>query len=224
MSVVGVDGCKSGWIAVVIRDGSVYVHHLSGIEVLAEKIPDVEAIAIDIPIGLLEVGKRTADLAAMKELHKRANTVFLAPVRHVLSADSYLEANELSKQVGGYGLSRQAYALFPKIRQVDEWLSSAPCPVWEIHPELSFAKLNESVPLPSKRSWTGMMMRREILKRVGIDLDHVAGSVGEEASVDDMLDAGIAAHTAWEILARRAQPIPETPEFDSKGREIAIWV
>jgi predicted RNase H-like nuclease len=51
--VVGVDACKTGWIAVVLRDGTApHAHFLPVIDSLESVAPDADAVAIDIPIGL----------------------------------------------------------------------------------------------------------------------------------------------------------------------------
>src|ERR1700722_5111436 len=65
MTVVGIDGCRSGWIAVVIdHAGEVSAHHLYLIDDVFALAPDATVIGIDIPIGLPEAGRRQSDLAA----------------------------------------------------------------------------------------------------------------------------------------------------------------
>lgn len=207
MAIVGVDACKSGWIAVVLRGEGVSAIYLKQIDDLEATIPDAEVIAIDIPIGLPTTGKRLADIEAKKALGKRASTLFVVPVRTALEASSYGDATRLSRELSGFGISQQSYALAPKILEVERWLPSARCPVWEVHPELSFAELHGSVMTSSKKSWIGMMKRREALMRVGIDLDHVTGIASEQAATDDMLDAAVAAWSAERILEGRARPV-----------------
>ena len=80
MSVVGVDACKSGWIAVVLRGTNVSAVYLRGVSDLASVIPDAEVIAIDIPIGLPKDGRREADIAAKKFLGARGSTIGRAHV------------------------------------------------------------------------------------------------------------------------------------------------
>lgn len=136
MSAVGVDACKGGWIAVVLRDeGKPEAHYLPDIGTLTSAIPDAQSVAIDIPIGLPEAGHRAADAAARALLGPRRSSVFNTPVRAALTAPNYATANAISVELTGSGLSQQSFALGVKILEVDAWLSSAPCPVWEVHPD-----------------------------------------------------------------------------------------
>lgn len=102
-------------------------------------------------------------------------------------------------------------------------VARAPCPVWEIHPEVSFRFLMGAPATASKQSWTGMIERRSALLAVGIDLDQVTGNGAIMAATDDMLDAGVAAWSAMRLLDGTARSLPDPPEFDAAGRPIAIW-
>ena len=139
MVAVGLDACKRGWVAVVVReDMTVEAHLLSEIEEVANKVLDATAIAIDIPIGLPTAGIRQADRAARLVLGPRRNSVFTTPVRAALEAPTHAVATALSVELTGAGISQQAYALRSKILEVERWLPRAPAPVWEVHPEVSF--------------------------------------------------------------------------------------
>jgi predicted RNase H-like nuclease len=111
-----------------------------------------------------------------------------------------------------------------KIFEVEKWLADAPCPVYEVHPELSFKQMTGAVVEPPKKTWAGMTARRAALLREGINLDHVGHDVGRRAGTDDVLDAGAAAWTARRILGGSARSIPATLELSLSGRRIAIWV
>jgi predicted RNase H-like nuclease len=224
MALVGIDGCVGGWIAVVIREGGLSLSFLANIGELSVAVPDVEVVAIDIPIGLPPSGRRAADVEGKQRLGARASTLFYAPVRESLLASSFDEANRLAREKSGYGLSRQTFGLFSKIREVDEWLDSAPCDVREVHPELSFAGLAGHVMPASKKSWTGMSDRRRALKGAGFVLDRLDDKAGRLAGADDVLDAAVAAWSARRISEGRACSIPGVPETDSHGRQMAIWV
>ena len=223
MSVVGVDACKSGWIAVVLRGTDVSAVYLHGVSDLAAVIPDAEVIAIDIPIGLPEDGRRAADVAAKNLLGPRGSTLFYVPVRAALEAASHDEATRISTKLTGQGISQQSFALKKKIFEVEEWLPEAPCPVYEVHPEVSFVKLRNAPLTSSKKTWTGMLQRRDALKSVGIDLDEIGGDVGRQAAVDDMLDAGVAAWSARRLLEGLQGSMPATPELGPLGEKMAIW-
>jgi predicted RNase H-like nuclease len=222
MSVVGIDACKSGWIAVVLRGTSVSAVYLQGVSDLAAEIPDAEVIAIDIPIGLPKDGRRAADIAAKKLLGTRGSTLFHVPVRAALEASSHEEATRISTELTGHGISQQSFALKKKIFEVEEWLPVAPCPVYEVHPEVSFVKLCGSPLTSLKKSWTGMLQRREALKKVGIDLDGVDGDVGRRAAVDDLLDAGVAVWSAGRILEGLQCSLPATPEIGDDSAKTVL--
>ena len=75
----------------------------------------------------------------------------------------------------------------------------------------------------TKKSWYGMSERRAALAVAGINLHHVDANVGSSAGVDDILDAAVAAWSALRLLAGSAVSIPDPPEKDMSGRDMAIW-
>lgn len=224
VTVVGVDACKRGWIAVVLRPGALpEAHYLPAIEELSSTVPGAQVVAVDIPIGLPETGRRDADVEARKVLGARRDSVFFAPVRDALLAATHALASEASKRLTGLGISQQSFALGPKVREVEEWIPDAPCPVFEIHPELSFAQLMQRPATASKKSWAGMVERRAALAGVGIVLDSVSGAAAVNAAADDVLDAAVAAWTAGRLLDGTAVSFPVSPPVDRRGRHVAIW-
>lgn len=221
---MGIDGCRDGWIAVVWRETVTEVHFWTSIRQLHE-ITDAQLVAIDIPLGLSETGDRDADVLARRNLPGRSSTIFNAPPRACLDAgDDYQRASDLSRQHGSKGLSRQSFGLLAKIREVDEFWRAAPCPLVEVHPELSFARLNGGVPLAPKKSWAGVVVRRELLLAQRIDLDNFRSRPAARAAADDVLDAGVCAWTARRILIGDARCLPDPPQHDATGREMCIRV
>jgi predicted RNase H-like nuclease len=244
---VGFDGCPAGWVAVTLVDGRV-----DSVEVVAQLAPAVAArgpaaIAADMPIGLID-GIRDADVAARRLLPGRASSVFSTPPRAVVdgwrdgSVATHAQATALAVAVTGKGLSQQAWRLVPKIAEVDDLVeslgdpgpvdgavtpggpSSSPSPlsVLEVHPEVAFAVVTGG-PLPRKRSWAGVNVRRSVLRRLGVALpDRFAGD--ELAAPDDVVDAGICAWVADGAVS--GEPLltaPEQPtQHDHRGRPIAI--
>jgi predicted RNase H-like nuclease len=225
MTLVGIDGCRSGWIAVVIdHAGRVRAHHLHLIDDVLAVAPDADVIAIDIPIGLPMAGRRQSDLAARDFLGVRRNSIFHTPVRAALEAATHSEATAASLRMTGFGLSQQSYALRRKIIEVEQWLPSAPCPVFEVHPEVSFAVLLGAPAAASKKTWAGMRQRWRGLTAAGIDLEALdVGKASVAASVDDMLDAAVVAWTARRIAAGTARSFPDPPETGTAGRALAVW-
>jgi len=56
MRVLGVDGCRKGWLGVVLDDGRCEAVFAPRIADLAAGVGPVDGIGIDMPIGLLEQG------------------------------------------------------------------------------------------------------------------------------------------------------------------------
>lgn len=224
VAVVGVDACKKGWIAVEIpREGEPAAHYLKHIGDVTEAVPSAQVIGVDIPIGLPAKGRRRADIEARALLGARGSSVFWTPPRQVLVSETHALATRLAVEMTGAGISQQSYALAAKVLEVDGWLPSAPCPVVEVHPEASFAVMLRQPAKASKKSWAGVVERRDALAAEGIVLDHVSGAATLHAAVDDMLDAAAAAWTALRVLSGLARCLPDPPEIDSAGRSVAIW-
>lgn len=144
-------------------------------------------------------------------------------MREAITAETHALATRAAFESTGTGISQQAYALGKKILEVELWLPSAPCPVYEVHPEVSFAVLLGAPALATKKTWAGMVERRQGLESKGISLDRVDGIATIRASVDDMLDAAVAAWTADRVIRARARSFPDPPRVDASGQQVAIW-
>jgi predicted RNase H-like nuclease len=223
MTYVGIDACKRGWTVVELAGDDVNIHYLHHLSELQIKVPGAEFVGIDMPIGIPEQGRRSADVAAKQLLGKRRNSVFYVPVRTVLEASTHYEATRVARQLMGQGVSQQSYSLGPKIFEVERWLPSAPCPVREVHPELSFWRLDTDGITASKKTWTGAMQRARALKKVGIDLDRAVGDGGEFGTVDDVLDAAAAAWSARRIFYGLGQCVPDPVDQLPSTTQSAIW-
>jgi predicted RNase H-like nuclease len=220
-TVLGVDACKSGWVGIAWSGGTVTPHFAPTIGELADAAGPLAVMAIDIPIGLPDRGRRLADQQAREFIRPRQSSVFLTPVRATLGIRQHSRANAVSLQHTGQGMSIQAFSLLPKIQEVDDWLPKAPCRVVEIHPEVSFTQL-AGRPLAPKKTWAGAEHRRQLLTEVGIVLTGPLGEAGK-AAVDDVLDAAIAAWSARRVHLGAALSFPAPPEVLGDGTEAAIW-
>lgn len=224
--VLGADACPAGWVGIVLSPAGVraVVHaEIGGLVAAAGASGPLEAIAIDIPVGLADAGPRQADLLARRAAGRRGASVFVTPVRRAVAAPSYQAALELSRRLTGAGISSQAYYLGPKILQVDRWRAGAPCTLAEAHPELSFAAMAGEPLADAKTTWAGAVRRRELLAAHGIILDGDLGLSGLRAGVDDVLDAAAVAWTARRVAAGTARRLPAGPERFSDGVDCAIW-
>jgi predicted RNase H-like nuclease len=220
--VLGVDAYKGGWVALVHANGAEVGCRLYGhFSELIGDHPDARIIAVDIPIGLPEKGSRQADVEARRFVGPRRSSVFPTPPRAVLEAPNFEEALSLAQGLGGPGISRQSFALAPKILEVDA-VASDDERIVEVHPEVSFcAMADRSIEFP-KKSWNGLLLRRQLLKENGILLPDDL-SEGGLAPADDVLDAAAAAWTAQRIAEGKARSLPDPPERHPRGRAVAIW-
>ncbi|MBA2530165.1 MAG: DUF429 domain-containing protein [Euzebyales bacterium] len=230
MGVVGVDACKGGWIGVVLRrrDSILTGVFADSLDRLADEVPDAEAFAIDIPIGLPSVGgrsdgRRRADVEARVFVGPRRSSVFFTPVRDALTAPTHAEATSTSTRLTGRGISQQAFALRTRILEAERWARGTSVPAWEIHPEVSFAVMLGYPARSPKITWAGMRERLRALEREGFSLDGL-GDAGEHAGADDVLDAAAAAWSAARLLRGDGISLPDPPEVDAEsGRPVAIW-
>jgi len=213
MKVAGVDGYRKGWVAVALAPGGdVEVStHPAFADVLTLR---AGVFAVDIPIDPPGLGARPADVAARAFVRGRASSVFSTPPRAALEAGSFAAANTIAQAITGKGISQQAFALAPKILEVQQ-LAEADERVIEMHPEVSFCSLAGEPLAHSKHTLAGLALRRELLHGVGIALPIAYAGVPEA----DLLDAAVGAWTAARYARDDARSFP--PE--NAARLGAIW-
>ncbi len=224
--VLGVDACKGGWVGVLLTAGEPTAHFGATIGELllaAEAGGPLDVVAIDIPIGLPDAGLRQADVLAFKAIGMLAPAVFMTPTRSALEALDHAAASAVNKGLTGRGISAQAFALKPKLFQVNDWVAGSGRRVVEIHPEVSFAQLAGEPLRVRKSTWAGVERRRQLLAGAGIVLAGELGLAGIKAGVDDVLDAGVAAWSARRVARGEARCRPNPPEVFSDGWLAAIW-
>jgi predicted RNase H-like nuclease len=224
--VMGVDACKAGWVGIILSAGELSAYFAPDIDDLVaarERDGALDAVAVDMPIGLPDAGRRAADVLARQALGPRWASIFITPVRTALAHDDYKIASAENLRKAGEGISRQAFALRHKIRQVDLWIRRTDHRVVEVHPELAFAQL-AGQPLPhSKSTWNGAAQRRRLLAAAGIRLADDLAAAGAAAGTADIFDAAAAACTALRVAQGQARPMPDPPETFSDGLQAAIW-
>ncbi len=208
MKVVGLDGTKGGWVAVVLDDGRYTADHiLRPLEASFGQFMDAEVLAVDVPIGF---GPRRADAAAREFLRGAASTVFTTPTRAVLQVPFG----------PGLGVSAQAHALGPRILHVTE-IARRDARLHEVHPEVSFRAMNDGRPLRHrKKSAGGALERIELLRRHAVEPSPLTAAAS--APLDDVLDAAAAAWSAHRIACGEAESLPDPPDLVD-GRQVAIW-
>lgn len=228
----GVDGCTAGWILArktASNGGLTFSVHSDWQALMKEADGKNIVVAVDMPIGLTDFGRRACDVLARQELGwPRASSVFAPPRRPMLQFETYVQANNWGKAQGpdgGGGLSKQAWNLVPKIRQIDHWIDPQKQQyVREAHPELAFQRLNKGNPLTPKRSPQGQSARSGLLegayRLAQSSLPEIPSSV---AKLDDILDAAVLAWTAKRIADGQAACLPGNPQKDACGLNMEIW-
>lgn len=232
MKFVGIDGCRAGWFLLGLNDdGAGNFRLLKHIVELDAYLDAVEVVLIDVPIGLRgrHPEERVCDKQARAVLRpNRGSCVFPAPSRCALQCETYEEASKRNKECTGRGLSKQSFAIMPKIREVDQYLADVRRrpKVHEMHPEVCFWALNGQKPMQyNKKKKEGYAERIAILikhdsqARDWIEMAMRAYARAEVAR-DDIVDALVGA-----IIARNTQSLrrfPDNPEKDEVGLPMEI--
>ena len=230
---VGVDGCPAGWFGVGFDRQDGYESDVWGsFSELLARYKDARLVLVDIPIGLPEgPERRDCDREARKLLGRRGSSVFPSPTRQTAEhaaahLKDYPGASAVERRFAGKGISRQAFAISPKIAEVDAVMrfrdiNAAP-EVREVHPELCFWALNDRQPMMfNKKKSQG---RAERLRVLG-ETEPRSEEIYEEACSrflrkvvgrDDVLDALVAALIA-RVRGDRLTSVPEVPPTDARG-------
>jgi predicted RNase H-like nuclease len=218
--VIGIDGCRRGWVAACVGPDIVRWSVSSRIGDLFD--PDADAIGVDCPIGLPETEQRACDVAARAFVGPRRSSVFPPPPRAVFDVESYAAARALLAAQGQRSMSAQAFGIVRAVRQVDAAMTPALEPrVIEVHPEASFRKLSGE-PLASKRSREGVGQRMAAL-RGWLDVDTAVAAAPRSAALDDRLDALAVAWTADRWRRGEAQVLGDGAR-DARGLLMRIVV
>ena len=223
---ISIDGCHSGWYYVKINGGQKWEAGIvTDLGLLFSEINNSDLTLIDIPIGLRSSGKleRLCDLEARRILRKRKSSIFPAPHKAALNCNSYKDACQVNLQHFSRKLSRQSWAILPKIREVNDFLLSHKLSgkVREMHPEICFWALNDKREMMyNKKTNKGFQERYMLLSKMlpftGEVVDYSLNEFRrKDLAKDDILDAlsGIALATAKTSL----KTIPEVPELDADG-------
>jgi len=249
MRIAGLDGCKGGWVAVIVEpDGSAHAERIARVAELFERPLAPHLAAVDMPIGLperIEAKGRAPERLVRSHLGGRQSSVFSMPSRAAVYAgidDAVPEAERyrhacsvaLATSTPPRAVAKQGFALFRKIIQIDQWLRDNPAlqpRVFECHPEVSFWAMNGRTALdqPKKAKNAphrpGLALRRRLLEAAGFPPELMSSFKARELRVgeDDLIDACAAAWTAGRVARHEAVSFPSPPERDAHGLPIAIW-
>ena len=234
--VLGVDGCKNGWVIARLTLETMALElsvRATFGEILKREGRGAARIMVDIPIGLAETGRRECEAMARRRLRpKRSASIFPSPRRPMLDFQSYRDANEWGKRQGreaGGGLSKQAWNITPKIREVDALMTPRRQKrISEAHPEVAFSRLNRGTPCHhSKHTPIGLEERMELLRGQNINdpqslYEELRHAHGPGVSLDDGLDAIAVALTAGAALSGDAMRLTDGAR-DARGLMMEIW-
>lgn len=205
-------------------------------------------------IGLPDTGSRRGrppEQALKAVLGRAKNAVFPIPSRAAVYAETgklngmaaigaafqraLAVARATSDPPGGF--SRQAFMIFPKIREVDEALrgdAGLAGRVLESHPEAAFWRMNGRRDLRhSKKLPAGRAERTAILQGWGFDAAWFAFAreqtrrdkpSGVSFGWDDLLDACAMLVVAARHAAGACESFPDPPGHDAHGLPVAIRV
>ena len=219
--VLGVDGCKKGWVGIALRDGAFGAAYLKGsLRELIATAPDASVIAVDIPIGCETNGFRRVDAEARTFVGPRWNSVFLVPPLEVFEPGTYEEACVVSQRLTRAKPSRQLWGLREKVLEAATLAANDPRLI-EVHPEVSFRELNGEALAHPKKSWSGQSLRRRLLANAGLVVPEELKEAGD-AAPDDILDATVAAWSAHRHASSLSRHLEPTVT-DASGRTVTIW-
>jgi predicted RNase H-like nuclease len=211
---MGVDGCKDGWV-VAQAEGDLSQVWFRRADTISDVFADLDGdfiAAIYMPIGLPTDKARACDLEARRLLSPHGSRVFPAPSRAASATTDYRKCCDLNKEALRTGLTKQSFALLPKICEVDQYMTPDKQDyIREAHPEVTFRILaDEALEFP-KKTVAGNIERIELLRRLGIVIDLTAESslAMLAAALDDVLDAAACLLTARRISLAQAKVLSD---------------
>lgn len=229
---VGIDGCKGKWLAVELSDNGFCVRLFDNINYVSSHYKNADCIMIDMPIGLAE---SKADIRPDEELRKnlkgKASSVFNTPCRQSVYETGYEKSSVTNNEIMSKKLSRQSFAIIPKIREIDiflqthtEWKNR----ILESHPEYCFTLLNGNIPVfENKQTLEGSEKRLNILCRYFPQSHEVVDLFKRtyptlSSKTDDVIDALVLALIGAIGLDAGFTSIPEFPMHDTQGIKMQI--
>ncbi len=234
--IAGLDGCKAGWFYILLDADSDAVDFgvIDSVAALFEK-QSISRLWLDMALGFSDQPQgRDCEKAARKMLRvqgvSRAASVFNPPSRQALYCESYEEANAVNKRAVGKGLSKQAWFIVPKMRELDELLQRQPelkPRMDECHPEVAFTALNAMQPMRfNKKTDAGYAERLAILSRyypnASTIIDAALVTYPRKVLVrDDVVDAFVVAISA-KMCGMNLSCLPEQAEYDPLGIQMRM--
>ncbi|MEX1010705.1 MAG: DUF429 domain-containing protein [Balneolaceae bacterium] len=227
MKTAGVVGCSAGWFYVTLDEGSEHFERVEGDTGLKEIADRFDRIFLAIPTGLEESSaERECDRLLRELLGDNGKEIVISPpIRTVLHAPTFAEANFEFLEATGETLSPKTWSIVPKVKFVDKLLGGSngmADKVYESHPELIYFKLNGGRIFQSKLIRKGLRHRLELLKNRKLVIADFFRDAKEEyrrneVEETEILDAAALAWAATRSLESPLQWLPEEPDEDHRG-------
>ncbi|MCX8525558.1 DUF429 domain-containing protein [Chryseobacterium formosus] len=209
MKLVGIDGCRSGWIAISLSDNCALL--FKRLSDMVAHYDDDTLFLIDMPIGLpCKMIERACETSARKELSsQRKSSIFPIPCREAIYAETYEMANRINRNVLQKGISKQTRFICPKIKELDHLLlqdKKLQMRFFESHPELAFHYLNHRVSMQfNKKTAEGQQERLLLLSQFSQNINVIYNNAIQkfkrmDVAKDDIIDALCLAVTLEEII------------------------
>ncbi|MBD3903295.1 DUF429 domain-containing protein [Chryseobacterium sp. Ch-15] len=231
MKLVGIDGCRFGWVAVSLNDRSASL--FKNLNDLVNFYDDESLFLLDMPIGLPgKMIERTCETTARKELStKRKSSVFPIPCREAVYAENYETASLINRDFIQKGISKQTWFICAKIKELDQLLlqnERLRSRFKESHPELAFHYLNHRVSMGfNKKTEAGQQERLFVLSKFFQNIDVIYENtinnfMRKDVAKDDVIDALCLAVTLEQIIKNNISL--ESSDLDEKNLEMKINV
>lgn len=229
---VGADWAGGGWLAAAFEGesfaGAAFYREAG--ELWSAHGERAERICVDAPIGLPTAGReeRACDELAREAVGPRSSSVFRVPVRAAVHKQSRRAASLVNERKTGTGIGVHTWNIAAPVRQLDSLLRNvAPTreAFRESHPEVCFRAFAGEPLAHAKTTAAGYAERMDALEAHDPDAPDVVRDVaragGDEATVDDAVDA-----VALALTARPGEnplrSLPPDPPVDDEGLPMEI--
>ncbi|WP_192890041.1 DUF429 domain-containing protein [Vibrio bathopelagicus] len=238
MKYIGIDGCKTGWIAWIVSHNEIPTFKV--VNTLDELVDELtgSTTLIDMPIGFSDslTPDRLCDKAARRFLtSKRGSSVFPVPCREAVYQADYISACSANVEQLSKKFSKQTWGIVPKIRELDKLIDDHPnLSIRESHPEVVFAALKGEPLTFSKRAQEGKEERLSIIQQLAPRWSDclslaISNTKRKDVAIDDIYDAFVLMSIAYNAPQLSTLPEPSDiggeADVDQNGRvrEIVYW-
>jgi len=232
LKLVGIDGCRSGWIAVSLSDRCAYL--FKRLKDLVAHYDEDTLFLIDMPIGLPDkMIERACETNARKELSpQRKSSIFPIPCREAVYAETYEMASLINRNVLQKGISKQTWFICSKIKELDHLLiqdKELRMRFFESHPELAFHYLNHRISMEfNKKTEAGQQERLLLLSQFSQNINVIYNSAIQkfkriDVAKDDIIDALCLAVTLEEIIKNNVSLESSSKDDKDLGMNINVF-